>query len=296
MVRLLGNAWIGVFGTGAPAVYFELMPRHSETRRTLTLGIEVITSSQFEIVGKTSGPSTRSGYAVALRDLRLLDTFAAVVAHVISCLKVDHSAYATEDAVERYFAEWIRFFSSQALSSERVIGLWGELHILASLPNVDRGVACWVGPYGQMFDFMGNGISLEVKTSLRTAVASFSLAQVVGRDDGHTIFVRVLRDDVDGASLDGLVEGIRRRLRDPVQFDAALVRVGYRAGANAEFRLTAEDLRAVPNVKIPRPHVVDVRIRSVRYDIDVDGLSDEFVPVDPLLKRLVAKAASRGRC
>jgi hypothetical protein len=295
MVPLLSNAWIGIFGTGAPAVFFALTPRQPETRRTVTLGIEIIISERFEIVGATSRRSSRSGYAIALRDLGLIETFAAVIAHLASRLSADPRAYETELAVDRYFADWIRFFSFQALSQERAIGLWGELYVLSSLPNVERGVACWVGPYGQMFDFMGNGLSLEVKTSLRTAVASFSLAQIEGRDEGHTVLVRVLRDDVGGGSLDELVGDVRSQLKDPIQFDATLVRTGYRAGANAEMRLTAEDLRAVPNVKIPRPRITDPRIKAVRYELDIDGLSGEFVPVDPLLKRLAAKHSSSRR-
>lgn len=295
MVPLLGNAWIGVFGTGAPAVFFALTPQYSETRRTLTLGIETITSGHFEVVGTSSAATRRAGYAVALRDLQLGDTFAAVIAHVASRLRADGSAYATEAAVDRYFADWIRFFSSQSLSNERAIGLWGELYVLASLPKVERAAACWVGPYGQMFDFMGNGVSLEVKTSLRTAVASFSLAQIAGRDSGHTLFLRVLRDEVAGISLDGLVENIRKKLKHTVEFDATLVRTGYRAGANADLRLTAEDIRAVPNPKIPRPQVTDSRITAVRYELDVDGLSGQFVRVDTLFNRLMGSSDRRRR-
>jgi hypothetical protein len=141
-----------------------------------------------------------------------------------------------------------------------------------------------------MFDYMGNGISLEVKTSLRTAVASFSLGQIEDRDDGYTVFVRVLKDDASGRSLDDLVTEIRGKLSDPIQFDATLVRAGYRVGANADMRLTAQDVRAVPNVRIPRPVVTDKRIRSVRYEVDVDGLKHDFVPLGPLLRRLIAKS------
>jgi hypothetical protein len=234
---------------------------------------------------------TRSGLAIALREQALIDVFAAVAAHVVSRLRADPSAFAKQEDVERYLAEWVNFFASQSLSPERVVGLWGELYVLSLLPNLDRGVVCWVGPYGQMFDFMGNGASLEIKTSLRTAVASFSLAQIEGRDDGYAVFVRVLQDDGNGRSLDDLIADIRRRLASPVLFDATLVRTRYRAGANADTRLKAEDVRAIPNVKVPRPLVQDVRIRSVRYEVDVDALKGDFVPVAPLFRRLTARTA-----
>jgi hypothetical protein len=203
--------------------------------------------------------------------------------------------FATQADVDRYLGEWIEFFSSQALRREEAIGLWGELYVLSVLPVVERGVPCWVGPYGEMFDFTGNGISMEVKTSLRSAIASFSLGQIQDRDDGHTVFVRVLSDDASGRSLDDLVAEIRSKLANRVQFDATLVRARYRIGANAEPRLTAQDVRAVPNVKIPRPVVTDGRIGSVRYEVDVDGLKGDFVPVAPLLRRMIARSRQRAR-
>lgn len=291
MVPLEGNAWIGVFGSGAPAIFFELTPRESGTARSLARGLELIVSRRFEMIDRASrGARTRAGYAIVLRDGTLIDIFAAVAAHVAARLDAVPAAFATQAEVDKYLAEWIDFFSRQSLSRERAIGLWGELYVLSELPNVDRGVACWVGPYGQMFDFMGNGVSIEVKTSLRTAVATFSLGQIKDRDDGHAVFLRVLNDDKNGKSLDVLVAEIRSKLRDAVQFDASLVRAGYTSGTNAEIKLTAEDLRGLPNSKIPRPIVTDERIRSVRYEVDVDSLTREFVPVPPLLRRLTARS------
>lgn len=291
MVPLAGNAWIGVFGSGAPAIFFELAPRESGTARSVARGLELIVSSRFEMIDSTSRSARRrSGYAIALRDVALIDIFAAVAAHLAARLRALPAAFTTQADVDKYLAEWLEFFSRQSLTRERAVGLWGELYILSVLPSVDRGVACWVGPYGQMFDFMGNGVSIEVKTSLRTAVAAFSLGQIEDRDDGHAVFLRVLKDDRNGKSLDMLVAEIRRELRDPIEFDATLVRAGYSSGTNAELRLTAEDLRAVPNSKIPRPVVNDDRIRSVRYEVDVDSLKGEFIPVPRLLRRLTGRS------
>lgn len=295
ILPLVGNAWLGLFGSGAPALFFELTIGEAGTSRTLARGIELIASSRFEILnsGGSIRKGTRSGYAVALREPALVEVFAAVAAHAASCLSTSPSTFARREDVDRYFSEWIDFFTSQTLSSEQIIGLWGELYVLSSLPDVERGVVCWVGPHRQMFDFMGNGVSLEVKTSLGTSVASFSLGQIEGRDEGHSVFVRVLKDDRQGRSVDELIAGICGKLMSTVQFDATLVRTRYHRGANGDLRLTAEDVRAIPNVKVPRPIVKDSRIRTVRYGVDVDGLKGDFVPVAPLFKRLTACKARR---
>jgi hypothetical protein len=296
MAPLAGNAWVGVFGNGAPALFFELIPQEAGTSRTVVRGLELIVSAQFEIVEPGSTRArTRAGYAIALRHIALIDLFAVVAAHVASRIEAQPSSFARQIDVDRYLAEWIEFFALQSLSPERALGLWGELYILSLLPDVERGIACWVGPYGQMFDYMGNGVSLEIKTSLRTSVASFGLGQIEGRDEGHTIFVRVLADDANGESLDVLVAKIRSKLADPVQFDATLARTRFRAGANADMKLTAQDVRAIPNIKVPRPLVKDTRIRSVRYEVDVDGLIGDFVAVAPLLRRLMPRSALRRK-
>jgi hypothetical protein len=294
VLPLIGNAWLGLFGGGSPALFFELPIGEPGTSRTLARGVELIASSRFEILGRGGHGRgrTRPGYAIALRDSTLVEVFAAVVAHVASRLSVDSSAFAKREDVERYIAAWIEFFTPQSLSTERIVGLWGELYVLSSLPNFERGVVCWVGPYGQMFDFMGNGVSVEVKTSLRSSVASFSLTQIEGRDDGHSVFVRVLKDDRNGRSIDELIAGLRDALPNSVQFDATLARTGYHAGANAELRLTAEDVRAIPNTKVPRPIVTDTRIRSVRYEVDVDALKGEFVSLGPLFRRLTGRGTT----
>jgi hypothetical protein len=216
---LFANAWVGLFGNGAPALFFELPIDEPGTAKTLARGVELIASSSFEVVdqGRSGRRKIRSGYAIALREIDMTDVFAAVTADAVSRLTGDPSAFARKEDVERYIAAWIEFFSPQSLSPERIVGLWGELYVLASFSNRERGVVCWVGPYGQMFDFMGNGVSIEVKTSLRSAVASFSLAQIEGRDDGHSVFVRVLKDDRNGRSIDELVAEIRDDLSSSVR-------------------------------------------------------------------------------
>lgn len=296
IVPLVGNAWLGLFGSGAPALFFALSIGAPGTSRTLARGVELIASSRFEILNRSGSEAkgARSGYAIALRELALVDVFAAVVAHAASCISTSPSAFARREDVDRYLSGWMDFFSTQALSDEQIIGLWGELYVLSALPDLERGVACWVGPYRQMFDFMGNGVSLEVKTSSGSSVASFSLGQIEGKDHGHSVFVRVLRDDRNGRSVDELIAKIRSNLASSVQFDATLVRTRYQSGANADMKLTAEDIRAIPNVKVPRPLVKDARIRAVRYQVDVDGLNGDFVAASPLFKRLTARKPSRN--
>jgi hypothetical protein len=294
LTPLAANASLGLFGNGLPVIFFELPVAEKGTSRTSARGVEAIVSSRFEVTERRNRqPRIRSGYAIVLRDPGLLEIFAAVAAHVASRLGTGPTAFATQTDVDRYFAEWSKFFASEALSVERAVGLWGELYVLSVLPNLERGVACWVGPYGKMFDFMGNGVSLEVKTALRTAVASFSLDQIEGRDMGHSIILRVLRDDANGSSVDELVSQTRARLPDSVQFDSTLVRTLYRPGANADVKLTAEDVRAIPNVKVPRPVVSDTRIRAVRFEVDMDSLEGAFVRAEPLFKRMTRSVPAR---
>jgi hypothetical protein len=81
-----------------------------------------------------------------------------------------------EDAVELF-----RSFSAPAKSS--VLGLWGELLVIAASPGRDALVTGWHVTPEQSFDFAFPGANLEVKTTARqNRQHDFSLVQLRG---GH---------------------------------------------------------------------------------------------------------------
>ncbi len=291
--NLVGNLSLGRFGDGSASMFFQLPPADVTNNQRVTRALLMVESPEFSVVGiRATKAAKRSGIVIMLRDSSRLEAFATLVAHAASKLRRDPDCLASRSAVDAYLSEWIRFFSRDGLSQDEAVGLWGELFVLASMPNVEAAVPCWVGPYGHFFDFSGNGTTLEIKTSLRSSQATISLEQVEGRDGGHIVFIRALPDKKSGKSLGDLIAGIRRQLSDCTEFDMALMRVGYIGVDHPDLRLTAHEVTAIPNAVVPRPVVSDARVKRVRFSVDVDSLPD--VPVGPLL-RVIAGLSGRRK-
>jgi hypothetical protein len=234
----------------------------------------------------TSSIEQHAGFALILRDAAELWCFSVLAAQVHAALTRDPHCLATATLVDDHVSRWIEFFAQEGLSLERSIGLWGELYLMTQFGNRDRAVATWAGPDREQFDFVGSQIRIEVKTSLRGSVAWFNLEQIAGKDTGYTVFIRVLPDRVRGKSLDELVREIAMSLTDKTSFEWALMTSGYVPGIRPDLKLSAEELHGLPNRTIPRPTFTDSRIKAIRYAVDIDSLSEHFIPVKPLLSKL----------
>jgi hypothetical protein len=212
------------------------------------------------------------GYLVVLRDNDLRWCFAAFIAEIWQRLKKDPCSLDSIEKIEDYVDSWAKLFSEDSMSAEAAIGLWGELHFLSQFRDVQRGVTAWAGPFGDPYDFSGGSTRVEIKTCMRRFEAWFSLNQLTHRDEGYSVFIRTSSDHQIGRSVDDLVSDLERRLARKQEFQTALLRVGYRPGCARDLRLVAEEVRVVRNVDIPRPQSQDVRIKQIRFLLDVDTL------------------------
>jgi hypothetical protein len=284
---LAANAKLAVRSDGSLALFFELPTDSGESTRQISKSIDVVASQEFKVWhhGETS-PSPMPGVAVMLRDPTLNWYFAAIASHVASVLGADEHAFETYEALDGHLSKWLDLFAVDPLTIERAIGLWGELATLLQFSNIDRGVAAWAGPLGEPFDFVANGLTLELKTSIIGSTVWFSLKQLVGKEDGYALHLRTLRDKSNGKNLDDLVSLVRGAVEDDADFLYKLGNAGYRPGDQGELKLTLEETRAVPLHDVPRPTVADPRIGAVRFEVDFDSLGPSFVSPQLLLKRL----------
>ena len=105
--------------------------------------------------------------ACTRRDLD--DVFTALCADVI--VAVASLPERPLKALNSVVAKWRALFRTNrtGLSSEQIIGLFGEIFVLSRLLAVDPGaIAWWTGPSGHRHDFSGQRIAIEVKSSTAT--------------------------------------------------------------------------------------------------------------------------------
>ena len=191
---LMANAQLAVLSNGLPALFFSLPQTSEGTTRKVTQSLDAIYSDAFRVYKDgVPGPKAQSGVAIILRDLDKLWCFAAIASRVASQLNQNGHCLDSALSIQAHRFTWIGFFSQEKLSTEKAIGLWGELQVLLMFPNTAEAVVSWVGPGAELFDFICDGIRLEIKTTISRSTVHFNLAQLTDKDGGYTAHVRALR-------------------------------------------------------------------------------------------------------
>jgi len=160
--------------------------------------------------------------------------------------------------------------SKRRLSREEEIGLWGELWFLLNLPNADAAAAVWRGPDAESVDFVGGGIGIECKTSLRRLEHYVSQDQVTRPLGDLSVFVLSLWVDQDatgGETIADLVAKMDARLGDRTEFEAKLLQTGYSRADAHLYKLQLRELEhpllfsinSVPRVRDADPGVTRIR-------------------------------------
>ncbi|WP_051179120.1 PD-(D/E)XK motif protein [Nocardia concava] len=209
------------------------------------------------------------------------------------------------------FGETIRSWSAlldrgRVASLQRRLGLHGELTILRSLAEShgwDSALRAWLGPFGEEHDFVVGSVGIEVKTT-----ASETRRHTINGIDqltpavGQTLWLvsiqltrggsegRSLRQSIDALTKSAAAEGAALAAR----FEKALAEAMKEdeGGEEDQWILRNEPLLltadGLPRISLDQLEPdVRTRISSVRYDIDLTGLTPTAnPPIDPVALQL----------
>ncbi len=187
----------------------------------------------------------------------------------------------------------------QILSTEKQIGLWGELYVLDHL--IERfgtnAISSWVGPTAEAHDFRLKKIELEVKTTTRENREHFihGLTQLMPSPGSDLFFVSIQlsKGGSGGKTLCQLVEDIEKKLDSfsSKDFFNKLYMAGYRSG-HKQFYLNRLKIRSdilvvlVDNffpaftqkeLRKSVPKNMLSRLSNFSYCLDVLGLASENI-------------------
>jgi len=153
-----------------------------------------------------------------------------------------------------------------------VQGVWAELLLIAESAEPSTMVAAWHADPEELFDFVGSGDRLEIKsTSGPHRAHRVSLEQVAPRSDGHTLLVScMLEHSHEGASVDDLADLVHSRLPKLSELHARLEKI-IALGLGASWR-------EVASARFDRESALDgMRVFDV---VDVPSVSPRFPSVD----------------
>ena len=100
------------------------------------------------------------------------------------------------------------------ISRDKAIGLWGELHFILE-GDVDSLFACWKGPERYIFDFAGEELAVDVKTTTAsTRMHRVKLEQVKPRKDIETFLfsLKIKHSYSDGKSVDDYIKELCEKM------------------------------------------------------------------------------------
>jgi hypothetical protein len=164
-----------------------------------------------------------------------------------------------------------------------LIGLWGELTVIAHAPNTDAVVRCWSTRKTAKYDFVTDRFVLDVKTTTKsTPKHRFSFDQL--RPSGaYDVYVASLcvTEAPSGKTVADLIEAIVMRISDQRLRCAFLVQCLAKGGRDlyrSELALRTYSGNASPNLfwaeDIPVPRVSSSDpIDNVRFDVDLSELA-----------------------
>lgn len=214
---------------------------------------------------------------VRCREARHIHNFCVLAAELVELVATNGPAMATGRQLLDYIARWADVFASDGgLSTPKVVGLWGELEVLAGMPHLSRAMEAWHGPEAGKHDFAANKVCIEVKTTtMDVREHEFELEQLMPPSAGvdlHVASLLLRSDPAAGRTLDEQVDRVRRQLASDNLLDRKLARLGFIPGtAKDRYSLKAFDL--FDAATISRPGQVDAaRVRSVHFISNLVGL------------------------
>lgn len=203
-------------------------------------------------------------------------------------------------AVSSSVSTYRELLSNRArLSSEKQLGLLGELHVLRHLVGSigeHDALTAWVGPGSEEHDFVLSDVDLEVKTTMsesrRHMIGSEKQLQRSGSQDLWLVSVQVTAGGVadQAFSLNSLIDDLAKRLDDRTAFEDGLESVGYRH-ADRDLYTASYVMRSTPRAfivdddfpcitrtmidqQVPNPALVG----AVSYRVDLTGMNHGTPP------------------
>lgn len=170
------------------------------------------------------------------------------------------------------------FRSITAPPTTSLLGLWGEVFLVARASDPDALLAAWHQVPNDRYDFGAGSYRLEVKTTVGRRQHKFSLAQVQPPDSLRVVVASlVTAPSAAGVTVRDLVGEVVERCTKSDAWSTLITGVGAALGRDmpgwSSYRfdpaIAASSLQWMPIESVPRPDVQDARVYDVRFTADL---------------------------
>jgi len=265
------------FGKGKTGESVLLVPTSAEPspsdRSTGGVSLSFSRDVRFDVRG---APFTSPAAILGCGNDALLSTF-RVLARDVAERADARTRRPSPRLVSQLLSSWEQLLRARrVLSRDEEVGLWGELWTIHLCPDADTAVTVWRGPDAAPIDFVGGGIGIECKTTLRRLEHHVSQAQVDRPLGDLPVFLLSLwvdQDDVSGKTINGLVGDLAHRVTSPLELEKKLLAAGYSRADAHHYGMQLRHLEAplwFPVDSVPRVRAVDAGVSDIRFTVSLE--------------------------
>ncbi|WP_136659420.1 PD-(D/E)XK motif protein [Nitratireductor sp. XY-223] len=271
--------WLAIDNKRYPAL---LLPSQDDDfRPDIALrSVEALFSRQCAI--ETNSDSRHSGcYSL----IRLKENDPAIVRLFLKILEEQYCTSTSPESNAEIAARIQRvaaLFSRLDDNTRDLVGLWGELHVIASSADITAAVRCWSTRKSAKFDFISGKFVLDVKTTTKPVPQHrFSIEQLrpTGAFDIYIASLCVIEVQ-GGQTVGSLMDNIATRITDQELRSGFLTQCLSKGGRDlyqSDLALQTYPNNARPTVfraaDIPVPTVYSGDpIEKIRFDVDLSDL------------------------
>jgi hypothetical protein len=243
--------------------------------------VQILSGDDFAIVEDDSGETVRRRFAVvSLRQGHqdLASSFAVVAATLLATLVAVPSG---QDVIDFLDSLVDLLAPRRVASGATVVGLWGELWLIATAEDPAAFASAWHGAASDRFDFSFPDARIEVKTTTGSRrLHEFGLEQLEGGDRKPTLIASLtVANDASGSTVMDILTELLRVL--PGALAARVSRVAlatvagdiesvqdYAFSPIGDAPLLAYHARSIPRVLVPRR----AEISRVRFSADLSSI------------------------
>jgi len=173
------------------------------------------------------------------------------------------------------------FIRLSKTSNYSIIGLWGELFLIAISKDPAYVINSWHKEHNDKFDFNDGIDKIEAKTTTQNRrIHNFEIKQLKEFDNSLTIIASIITVEIDkGKSIRNLIDYIKLNVNEEI-FEKLILKTFDVIGDNInecserrfDFKMAESQTKFYLSQEIPKPGQVPSNILELKFRVDLEGV------------------------
>ena len=173
------------------------------------------------------------------------------------------------------------FIKLSKTSNKSILGLWGELFLIAVANDSEYIINSWHKESNDKFDFNDGIDKLEVKTTTQNRRKhNFEIQQLKKFSNSLTIIASIITSETDnGTSIGNLLNQIKNNISSDLYeklilktFDVIGDKINDIENFKFDYKLAESEIKFYFSDDIPKPKIIPVEVFEVRFQTDLSNI------------------------